>query len=58
MLTWYKNNRASTRATPVRVTVGKTVIEGYVTSFTEDVVDPSLKMVQWGVNLATLPEDD
>jgi hypothetical protein len=58
MLTWYKNNRASKRATPVRVTVGKTVIEGYVTSFTEDVVDPSLKMVQWGVNLATLPEDD
>lgn len=58
MLFWYKKHRASKRAEPVRVTVGKTVIEGFVTSFTEDVVDPSLRMVQWGVNISSLPEDD
>ena len=58
MLLWYKKNRASRKKDPVRVTVGKTVIEGFVTSFTEDVVDSSLKMVQWGVNLSSLPEDD
>lgn len=58
MLLWYKKNRASKKADPCRVTIGKTVIEGFVTSFTEDVVDPSLKLVQWGVNLASLPEDD
>jgi len=57
MLTWYKRNRASKRAEPVRVTIGRTVIEGYVTSFTEDVVDASLRLVQWGVNMAALPED-
>lgn len=58
MMTWYKKNRASKKADPVRVTIGKTTIEGFVTSFTEDVVDPSLRLVQWGVNLASLPEDD
>lgn len=58
MMLWYKTNRASKNPTPVRVTIGKTVIEGFVTSFTEDVVDPSIRLVQWGVNLASLPEDD
>lgn len=58
MMLWYKRHRASKRADPVRVTIGRTVIEGFVTSFTEDVVDPSVKLVQWGVNLASLPEDD
>lgn len=58
MMLWYKRNRASKRSGPVRVTIGKTVIEGFVTSFTEDVVDPSMKLVQWGVNMASLPEDD
>lgn len=58
MLLWYKQNRASRRAGPVRVTIGTTAIEGFVTSFTEDVVDPSLRLVQWGVTLASLPEDD
>lgn len=58
MLLWYKRNKASKRAGPVRLTIGKTAIEGFVTDFTEDVVDPSLKLVQWGVNLAALPEDD
>lgn len=58
MLMWYKQHRASKRPSPVRVTIGTTVIEGFVTSFTEDVVDPSLKLVQWGVNMASLPEDD
>lgn len=58
MMMWYKKNRASKKADPCRVTIGKTVIEGFVTSFTEDVVDPSIKLVQWGVNMASLPEDD
>jgi len=58
MMTWYKKNRASKKADPCKVTIGKTTIEGFVTSFTEDVVDPSLKLVQWGVNMSSLPEDD
>ena len=58
IMTWYKRNRASKRASPCRVTVGKTVLEGFVTNFNEDVVDPSLRMVQWTVQMASLPEDD
>jgi hypothetical protein len=57
MLLWYRQNRASRRPNPVRVTVGRTNIEGFVVNFTEDVVDPSLNLVQWGVDLAALPED-
>lgn len=55
---WYKQNRASRRKAPVRVSVGSQVIEGFVTGFTEDVVDPSLSLVQWGVNMSALPDDD
>lgn len=58
ILTWYNTNRASKRKKPVRVTLGRTVIEGFVTSFTEDVVDPALNIVQWGVQMACLPQDD
>ena len=58
MLLWYKRNRASKRKRPVRVTIGKSVIEGFVTQFTEDVVDPSLNLVQWGVTMMALPDDE
>jgi hypothetical protein len=55
---WYKENRASKREAPVRLTVGTQVIEGFVTSFAEDVVDPSTSLLQWSVNMDALPEDD
>jgi len=58
MLLWYKRHRASRRSEPVRVTLGRTVLEGFVTGFNEDVVEPSLRLVQWGLTLAALPEDD
>lgn len=58
ILLWYRRARASKRKEPVRVTIGKTPIEGFVTGITEDVVDPSIGLVQWGVNMASLPEDD
>ncbi len=58
MLLWYKANRCSKRKTPVRVTIGKQAIDGFITDFNEDVVDPSISLVQWGVTLACLPEDD
>jgi hypothetical protein len=58
MLAWYKRNRASRRKDPLKIAIGRTVIEGFVTGFTEDVVDPSLGLVQWGASLAALPDDD
>ena len=55
---WYKTNRVSKRKEPVQVTIGNaTPVEGFVTGFTEDLVDPATNLVQWGVNLVTLPED-
>lgn len=55
---WYKQNRVSKRREPVKVTIGNaTPVEGFVTGFTEDVVDPATNLVQWGVNIVTLPED-
>lgn len=57
MLGWYRQVRAANRPSPIRVMVGKTAIEGFVTGFTEDVVDASTNLVQWGAQIAALPED-
>lgn len=57
MFNWYRKHKASKRRQPVRVMIGNTPIEGFVTAFSEDVVDPSLSLVQWGVQLMTLPEE-
>ena len=56
MMSWYKDNRISERGSPVRVMVGNTPIEGFVVSSSEDTVDAETGLVQWGVNLSTLPE--
>lgn len=58
MMLWYKTNRASKKRELVEVQIGKTVIRGFVVSFTEDVVDPSLNLVQWGVSMTALPEEE
>lgn len=58
MMQWYKVNRASKRAEPVEVAIGSVVIRGFVTSFSEDLVDPSISLVQWGVNMNALPFED
>lgn len=57
MLTWFKDNRASVRQKPIRITVGKTPLEGFVVGLSTDVVDPASGLVQWGITMATLPED-
>lgn len=55
MIAWYKLNRASSRRAPVKVAVGRQVFEGAVVAMNEDVIDPSLSLVQWNVTLASLP---
>jgi len=57
ILQWYSRNRVSKKKDPVQITIGSTTLEGFVVNCTEDVVDPSLRLVQWGVNMAALPED-
>lgn len=58
MLDWYKDNRVSIRGSPVRVMIGNTPIEGFVMSSSVDIVDAETGLVQWGVNMQTLPEAD
>jgi hypothetical protein len=58
MLIWYRANRASRRRQPVRVSIGRQAQDGFVTGLSIDVVDPSLTLVQWGVNLTSLPENN
>lgn len=55
MLEWYKQARASRRQEPITVTIGDQVIEGFVTSFNEDVVDTAAKLIQWQVDMSSLP---
>lgn len=58
MLLWYKANRLSKRRQAVRVSIGKQAIDGFVVNLNLDVVEPSMSLVQWGVTLTTLPEDN
>lgn len=58
IMAWYSRNRASKRAEPCRLTIGKRAVEGFANVLNEDVVDPSLNMVQWSISFASLPEDD
>jgi hypothetical protein len=58
MLLWYRARRAAKRQTPVRVIIGRQAIEGFVTQFSAEVVDPSMNLTQWAVQLASLPGED
>lgn len=58
MMGWYRDNRVSKRGAPVRVMIGNTAVEGFVVSSSEDTVDAETGLVQWGVNMMALPEDD
>ena len=55
---WYRRNKASRRAEPVRINIGmRDNLDGFVTGFSFDVVDPGTQMVQWNMTLAALPEE-
>lgn len=54
---WYKRNRVSRRKAPIRVMVGLTPIDGFVTAFTADVIDPMSQLIQWGLTLRNLPDE-
>jgi len=56
ILDWYRANRLSERGDPVRVMLGNTAIEGFVTNLTLDVVDPITHLMQWGLTLMAFPD--
>lgn len=55
MLQWYGENRLAVRKQPIEVWVGNTPIKGFVAGITGDVIDPSTRIVQYGLQLAVLP---
>ncbi len=57
MIQWYRQFRASRRQDPIRVMVGNTPIEGFVTGITNQVVDPQTGLVQWTINTRSLPDN-
>ena len=58
MFDWYRRNKASKQAEPILVNIGmRDNLNGFVSGFTFDVVDPSTQMVQWNLTIAALPED-
>lgn len=55
---WYRKNKASKRPEPLRVNIGmRDNLDGFLTGFNFDVVDPTTQMVQWNMTIAALPED-
>lgn len=56
VLKWYNRNRVAKRKTPVKVTIGKTPIQGFLVSISGDLVDPSTRLIQYGLTLMVLPE--
>lgn len=57
MYNWYKTNRASKKPSPLRITIGKSPIEGFLTQYSSDVVDPASGLSTWNAALQTLPDD-
>ncbi len=56
MLLWYRKNRVTARKRPIDLTIGSIPIEGFLTTFTGDVIDAASGLMQWDMQLATLPE--
>ncbi len=56
VLKWYSNNRVAKRKTPVKLMIGKTPIEGFCVGLSGDAVDPSSRLIQFGLTLMVLPE--
>jgi len=57
MLKWYRANKASSREKPVRIMIGNTPLDGFVTESNFDVVDPTTNLVQWSISIRSLPEE-
>ncbi len=56
MMKWYKQNRVSESGKSLRVQIGKTAVDGFVTTSGFEVVEADTGIGQWNVTLQTLPE--
>lgn len=57
MLKWYKTNKLSKRFSPVRVVVGNTPFDAFLTNFTIGAQDTATGLVEWATQLTTLPDE-
>ena len=53
---WYKENRVANKKAPIKLTIGKTQIDGFVTAFSADLVDPATRIIQYNLQMVVLPE--
>lgn len=58
MLIWYKRFRLSRNPFPVRIMIGEIPIEGFMTDFQQDIVDPGAAIVQWSASLQALTDPE
>jgi hypothetical protein len=52
---WYIANKASTKVTPLFVTIYNTTFQAFLLGLNMEVIDPATKLVQWNLTLATMP---
>jgi hypothetical protein len=54
---WYTKNRVAKRKSPIEITIGQnTALQGFVIGLSGDAVDPQTRIMQYGLQLAVLPE--
>ena len=55
VFSWYIANKASTKVTPLFVTIYNATFQAFLLGLNMEVVDPATKLVQWNLTLATMP---
>jgi hypothetical protein len=56
MMRWYRDNKLSSRKSPVNILLGRLPLTGFVTGMNNDLVDPKTWLVQFALTVAIVPE--
>jgi hypothetical protein len=57
MLLWYRQNKLTKRFSPLRVVVGETPFDAFLTNFIAGAQDPATGLTEWTTQLTTLPDE-
>lgn len=57
MLKWYKSNKLSKKFAPLRITIGDTPFDAFLTNFSTGAQDPASGLGEWTTQLTTLPDE-
>lgn len=58
MLKWYKANKLTKRFSPLRITIGETPFDAFLTNFMVGAQDPATGLAEWTTQLTTLPDEN